>query len=60
MKLKLNTPLEVTETQRIFFAKNFDGYIAHRHDKETGKNYIKPLMFLGHKKLMEEALEKIK
>jgi predicted RNase H-like HicB family nuclease len=39
--LKYNEPIEVTEKQYWACIKSFPGVIAHRHDLETKKFYIK-------------------
>ena len=54
MKLLLNTPTQVTKEQYNQFRVLFAGLVAHR--TENNKYYIKPLLFLGHKKQMELIL----
>lgn len=58
MDLAINTPLEVNINQFNWVKINCKGLLAHRTD-EAGKHWIKPLCFLGYKKVIQEALEKL-
>lgn len=59
MELTYNVPLEVNENQYNWVRANCKGLLAHRKDKE-GKFWIKPLCFMGHKKQIEDNLNKLK
>lgn len=52
--LKLNQQLEVSKEVFGNFKKLFGGLVARRI--EDNKYYIKPLLFLGYKKAMEQVL----
>lgn len=58
MILKLDTPQLVNKAQYLFAKKWFKGLLAHRID-EAGKFFIKPLCFLGKKKIMEQAFSRL-
>ena len=52
--MELNKEIEVSKIKYNILKKMFKGIIAHR--VEGGKYYVKALLFLGYKKMMETVI----
>lgn len=58
LELKINVQTEVNENQYNWVRNYCKGLLAHRKDKE-GKLFIMPFIFMGHKKQIENNLNKL-
>ena len=58
MELEINKQVEVNEKQFNWVRAYCTGLLAYRKASE-GKFYVKPLVFMGHKKQIEDSLAKL-
>ena len=59
IKIKYDTPVEVSKTQYDYMMNNLDGIVCGRFDENENKHYIK-CWNMRYKKLIIETLQKIK